>query len=112
MTNSDHYNTVNPLLQFDEASLTPRKREILIWLEQNKVSLRVLDCNAPQSMATLRVYIPQKLSRAAQSNDQVPNAGIFTILHELFNGQFTLDYVDSYPWEEDKYRFLPISFSQ
>ena len=100
------YNRLNPPFEFAEASLTPRKRAILAWLEANQITLRSLDPENPRSMTSLRVYIPISLSRANTAEFLELSPPLSDPLIELFDYEFTLEYVDSYPWA-DMYRLVP-----
>ena len=100
------YDRLNPPFEFAEASLTPRKRAILAWLEANQIRLRSSDPENPRSMTSLRVYIPIDLSRADMAEFLELAPPLSDPLIELFDYEFTLEYVDSYPWA-DKYRLIP-----
>jgi hypothetical protein len=103
--NADTINPCNPPFEFAEESLTPRKREILGWLKTNQIQLRSLDPENPHSMKSLRVYIPIELSRTNMEPFLVLAPSLSDPLLELFDYEFLLEYVDSYPWA-DKYRFV------
>lgn len=95
---------MNAPFQFAEESLTPRKREILSWLKAHRCSMVSLDPRDPQSLTAFRIYIPAHLSRASKSIASDGDASVFDLVRELFDYKFVLDYVDSYPSNEDKYR--------
>jgi len=94
-----------PIFEFDERSLTPRKREILAWLKAKKIELRSLNPENPHNMDDLRVYIPLALSRANMDPFLVLTPVLSAPLVELFDYEFTLEYVDSYP-DADKFRYV------
>jgi hypothetical protein len=94
---------MNTPFQFAEASLTPRKREILAWLKAHRCQMVSLDSGDPQRIEAFRIYIPLHLSREPKSRACAGEPSVFDLVRELFDDKFALAYVDSYPSNEDKY---------
>jgi hypothetical protein len=89
--------------QFPQGSITPRKREILAWLKAHRCQMDSLDPGDPQSLEAFRMYIPLHLSREPESRACGGEPSVFDLVRELFDYKFALAYVDSYPWNVDKY---------
>ncbi len=95
---------MNRPYDFPPGTLTIRKTDILAWLKMNEVRMCNLDLEKPSSVDAFRVYIPLHLSRVDRVNQTGTTTCVFALISELFDDKFKLEFLESYPSNEDKYR--------